>query len=364
MFRSQLAALGLSCLTGMAMALPTAPAEAAGSTTVTSPSCGVVAASNGTGGPVLLEVEFGDSTIMEAAERGSWDGLPGGGYVWRTSNPDTGADLAHGTVTVKPCTGGDVRPVEGDENRDGRADVLGVRRDDAKLYYYEMGSAGLRSGVEVGHGWGTTNWMQRVEEIDGAGSGRRLVTRRDDGTVWMYTLGSKGAVSRGRQVGSGFQSYQNLSVMQLNNGHAPGWHVLTASRDGILYGWLLDSSGVVQKMPLVDGYGGTSQTLALRDFDTDGWADLMAVGADGSLEGELLRWNGEVTSRVVGSGWTIMSSIYSPGDLTADGLPDIVARRKDDGHLYRYANTASGSTRVWSRPVRIGANWNVVRLFA
>lgn len=141
--RTQLAALGLAGLSGLALALPTAPAQAAGSTTVTTPSCGVVAAANGTGGPVLLEVEFGGTTIMEAAERGSWDGLPGGSYVWRTSNPDTGAYLSRGKVTVKPCTSGDVRPVEGDENGDERADVLGVRRDDAKLYYYDLTADGL-----------------------------------------------------------------------------------------------------------------------------------------------------------------------------------------------------------------------------
>ncbi|MCB5168843.1 VCBS repeat-containing protein [Streptomyces bambusae] len=55
--------------------------------------------------------------------------------------------------------------------------------------------------------------------------------------------------------------------------------------------------------------------------------------------------------KVLGKGWNAYDVITSPGDLNADGRPDLVARDAVDGTLYRYDTTRAG---ILAPRVRIG----------
>jgi hypothetical protein len=54
------------------------------------------------------------------------------------------------------------------------------------------------------------------------------------------------------------------------------------------------------------------------------------------------------------SGWTQFDVMTSPGDVTKDGLPDLIARNPSTGKVYLYKGTATGKL---SAPVKLYDNW-------
>jgi hypothetical protein len=87
----------------------------------------------------------------------------------------------------------------------------------------------------------------------------------------------------------------------------------------------------------------TAGLRRLSDFNRDGFPDLVARGATGTL------WlypgdgtGGLQTRRTLGTGWKNMTAIVTPGDVTEDGNADILARA-GNGDLWLYpGDGASG----------------------
>ncbi|WP_186777273.1 FG-GAP repeat domain-containing protein [Streptomyces salinarius] len=99
-----------------------------------------------------------------------------------------------------------------------------------------------------------------------------------------------------------------------------------------------------------------SDITGVGDLTGDGVADIIAVDAG---NGNLYRYSGpdyNGGSRVqIGTKWDTMTNIVGAGDLTGDGVPDIVAVEKSTGDLYRY----SGPDYAGGSRVKIGVKWNV-----
>ncbi|KAB7846891.1 FG-GAP repeat domain-containing protein [Streptomyces mobaraensis] len=103
---------------------------------------------------------------------------------------------------------------------------------------------------------------------------------------------------------------------------------------------------------------GMTNVTAVGDLTGDGITDVIAVE---TATGDLYRYSGPDytgnTARVkIGHGWNSISSIVGVGDLTGDKVADIIAVDKDSGDLYRYSGPHyNGSTRT-----KIGTNWNTM----
>jgi len=61
------------------------------------------------------------------------------------------------------------------------------------------------------------------------------------------------------------------------------------------------------------------------------------------------------TTRRIGAGWNVFTSVFSPGDFDGDGKSDVLARTSG-GLLYLYPGNGSGG---WLRPRLIGRGWNM-----
>lgn len=98
--------------------------------------------------------------------------------------------------------------------------------------------------------------------------------------------------------------------------------------------------------------------LPVGDFDGDGLSDLLARRASsGALE--LYSGNGQggfKRSVQVGTGWGGLTAVFSPGDFTGDGHPDVLARTPD-GQLYLYPGNGAGG---WKPRSLVGHGWNVL----
>ncbi|GAA0617337.1 VCBS repeat-containing protein [Streptomyces crystallinus] len=285
-----------------------------------------------------------------------------------------------------------------DVNGDGIADVL-ARTPGGDLYFYAgsgSASAPLKSRVRLGGGWNTYNQLFSIDDANGDGYAD-LFARATDGTVYLYYANGRGNFNTRERWGTGWNvvsSYASASAnptvgkseilgrdsqgtlyyyYALNNGQLSsrskasdtgGW----AGAD-IRYASSLDANGQPELLEIAQnwlynegtavsgGWGGYNLVLGPGDLNSDGEGDLLARDGLGTLW--LQRGNGAGTgfaSRLkVGGGWGAYDKVVGAGDLTGDGLADIVART-GDGKLYLYPGTGISTSPFKSR-VYVGPGW-------
>lgn len=178
-------------------------------------------------------------------------------------------------------------------NSDGRGDALG-RTSAGDLVLYPVIGSTIGSPVRVGTGWGGFAQVLSPGDWDGDRFSDVLALART-GDVWLYRGDGRGRFKAGKVlVGSGFAT--------------------------------------------------TTLLVAPGDWTGDGKPDLLARKANGELW--LLTGTGTGgfagTARRIGTGWQTYTDLVTPGDLTGDGRPDLVGRTKT-GLLYLYVGTGTGT---------------------
>ena len=134
--------------------------------------------------------------------------------------------------------------------------------------------------------------------------------------------------------------------------------LLTVAPDGTLWNHRASATGgIAGRVAVGRGWGGRDALTMTGDWNGDGVHDLLSRDY---RTGNLLLNPGNGrgglgAARVVGRGWLAMNAVFSPGDWSGDGVPDVLARRRSDGGLFLYAGTGSGGVRAG---VRIGNGWN------
>ncbi|MFE5945249.1 FG-GAP repeat domain-containing protein [Streptomyces sp. NPDC056480] len=288
----------------------------------------------------------------------------------------------------------------GDSDGDGRGDFL-ARTPAGALYYY--GSTGnpktVKAAQQVGRGWDTYNQIIGIDDDNGNGVGD-VIARGSDGTLWIYYGTGGGHFTARKQASSGGGWAGVPQFGGAGNIPAHGKEGLLArDKAGTLFWYNPTGTGKLAARAQISdpggwagstifevnslGRDGISDTLEiyqghLYKGDTDfggGWSGIDQIAGPGDLNGDgtgdfvardrsgvlwLYRTNYDGTAlhaRVkIGSGWGAYDRILGSGDLSGDGLNDLVARAKD-GTLYLYQGTGQGSYAFKPR-VRIGGGWN------
>ncbi|MFE4455491.1 FG-GAP-like repeat-containing protein [Streptomyces sp. NPDC056796] len=128
--------------------------------------------------------------------------------------------------------------------------------------------------------------------------------------------------------------------------------------DGSLLVYQGNASGTVSAKADGGTWPTTSTLVPFGDLDGDGANDTLVTDKDGFL----YRYSPERGKAVtpdtphtkIGSGWTAFDGLTYSGDLTGDGIPDLVARQTATGDLYLYEGTLTGG---FTRTGRIGTSW-------
>ena len=99
-----------------------------------------------------------------------------------------------------------------------------------------------------------------------------------------------------------------------------------------------------------------------RDFSGDGIPDVLAITSAGALmmyRGAVHPFNNEFLplsgsrATVIGSGWSGFDQVFSPGDFSGDGNPDLLARDRSGG-LWLYRGNGLGG---WLGSKKVGVGW-------
>lgn len=128
---------------------------------------------------------------------------------------------------------------------------------------------------------------------------------------------------------------------------------LSATQGVVLH----DSPADVTGRSLAGSWASVADVVTPGDFTGDAVADLVTRTAGGDLY--LLRGTGNATFGAptrIGSGWGIFDAVVSPGDFTGDGRPDVLARRRSDGTLWLYRGTSTG---LAATETRVATGWQV-----
>jgi hypothetical protein len=133
------------------------------------------------------------------------------------------------------------------------------------------------------------------------------------------------------------------------------------ARDGAGNLWLYPGTGTGGWQARIQvGWGWNSMTALLGpgDLNRDGAVDVLARDGAGNLWLYPGTGTGGWQPRVqVGTGgWNVMTALLGPGDLTGDGVPDLLAR-DSRGNLLLYPGAGTGGFLPRSQ---VGWGWNVM----
>ncbi|PKV86610.1 FlgD-like protein [Streptomyces sp. TLI_146] len=191
---------------------------------------------------------------------------------------------------------------------------------------------------------------------------------------WDGTTDTGEAVTGGRYTWTlHADNGDGTGMRKVTSGAITAYGYATTYRDfdGDGFGELLGiTPDGVADLRLGDGRGGVDGKLSgaswrsataaapFGDFNGDRCNDVVVRVASGELRvytpgcGQPLTSSAPYTR--IGGGWNIYDTLTSPGDLTGDGRADLLAREASTGDLYLYADNGA---RNFKARVKIGRGW-------
>ncbi|WP_262386771.1 FG-GAP-like repeat-containing protein [Streptomyces sp. TRM49041] len=110
------------------------------------------------------------------------------------------------------------------------------------------------------------------------------------------------------------------------------------------------------------GWGTSNMVVPFGDLNGDGCNDVLLRTGVGHMRAYTPACGSAMTAETPytyrGRGWEQYDVLTSPGDMTGDGLPDLVARQTSTGDMYLYENNGAG----WLKArVLFAGNWKLYR---
>ena len=254
---------------------------------------------------------------------------------------------------------GFIAPSQASTIRAGYPVSLLARHTDNTLYSYGGGTLGyLAPGRQVGHGWGGFDYGIQIKSL----SGDRyddVIVRSPDGILRIYhSNGSR--LSGGYRIGSGWQTM--TAIVPTDDWDGDGRpDLLARTSDGRMMLYPTKGPGRWGTARQIGhGWNGVHMISSPGDITGDGIDDVVAVHKS---TGRLLLYPGNgrggfSSSRVIGHGWNNFVNLTSFGDMDGDGIPDMIGQRAD-GRLFLYSGRGNG---WWKPAVQIGHGWQNMTL--
>ncbi|MFG1805675.1 FG-GAP repeat domain-containing protein [Streptomyces sp. NPDC049040] len=186
-------------------------------------------------------------------------------------------------------------------------------------------------------------------DIDGDGVSDQLY-RQDDGTLYNSTSTE--------EVELRPASERFVDLLTPGNLNATGEPEILATTSTGQLEMFTDDNFPVTPSWSGKGWNIYNKLVAVDDISGDGRADIVARDYNGGLYLYKGTGNGAApfAARVsIGSGWGIYDQLTSPGDVSGDGISDLVARDAS-GVLWLYKGTGK-ATAPYAARTKVGSGW-------
>ena len=221
----------------------------------------------------------------------------------------------------------------GDFDGDGKADLMAVRVDGVLKLYRGDGAGGFLdyAGTTIGTGWAVFKTVLAAGDFSGDLK-PDLLAVSTDGLLYLYRgNGSGGWLAPRTLIGSGWSTMRFVFSPGdfSGDGFSDVFAVLPDGRVRVYDG--NGKGGWKGTLAFVaSGFATASRMFSPGDFDGDGFADMVALGPDGTVK--LYSGNGangwlDAAGTTIGEGWTGITGFTGRGDITGDGGTDLFVLR-------------------------------------
>ncbi|MET9414584.1 VCBS repeat-containing protein [Streptomyces klenkii] len=247
----------------------------------------------------------------------------------------------------------------GDINDNGVPDLLARRKSDGHaLVYWGKGDGGYTNPTDLGAGWDQYDAITGVGDINKNGVSDLLVRRKSDGHALVYWGKGDGGYTNPTDLGAGWDQYDAITgVGDINSNGVPDLMVRRKSDGHALIYWGKGDGGYTNPTDLGAGWDQYDTITGVGDINSNGVPDLMVRRkSDGHA---LIYWGkgdgGYTNPTDLGAGWDQYDTITGVGDINSNGVPDLMVRRKSDGHALVYWGKGDGG---YTNPTDLGAGWD------
>ncbi|WUR81194.1 trypsin-like serine protease [Streptomyces phaeochromogenes] len=332
-----------------------------------------------------MQAVLGDDEFIEGSMICA--GTPATGADEGTNSPcngDSGGPLVVGNKIVgivswgvAGCTGKGAYPVftkvssyawaaqprvdDTDLTYDGRADLL-ARTPSGGLFQQESKGTSLAQRAYQGNGWQTATWVLQAD-LDRDFYQDLIVRDKTDGKLYRSYMDHAAGDWTWMQISSVWGGYKSYAIPGDMTGDARP-DLLAVDADGSVYLYPGRGNGEFYgKVKVVSGSWKNVKIFGHGDLSGDGKPDLLVRSTDGTLwlyrgtGKEKTPWSARIKAR---TGWNFTSYV-SNGDVTGDGVADIMAR-DSGGTLWLYRGTNKASSDLFATRTSLGTGFNQYNL--
>ncbi|WP_328692688.1 trypsin-like serine protease [Streptomyces phaeochromogenes] len=332
-----------------------------------------------------MQAVLGDDEFIEGSM--ACAGTPATGADEGTNSPcngDSGGPLVVGNKIVgivswgvAGCTGKGAYPVftkvssyawaaqprvdDTDLTYDGRADLL-ARTPSGGLFQQDSKGTSLAQRAYQGNGWQTATWVLQAD-LDRDFYQDLIVRDKTDGKLYRSYMDHAVGDWTWMQISSVWGGYKSYAIPGDMTGDARP-DLLAVDADGSVYLYPGRGNGEFYgKVKVVSGSWKNVKIFGHGDLSGDGKPDLLVRSTDGTLwlyrgtGKEKTPWSARIKAR---TGWNFTSYV-SNGDVTGDGVADIMAR-DSAGTLWLYRGTNKPSTDLFATRTSLGTGFNQYNL--
>ncbi|MEU6275804.1 trypsin-like serine protease [Streptomyces populi] len=204
----------------------------------------------------------------------------------------------------------------------------------------------------------------RVEDTNLSGDHKADLWVRSSSTKTGYEKDSNGTSFGARQSWGNWDGvnvvlqtdlnrdgYQDFVVRESATGDVHWMHWLPSVED-----WADDK--------IFTNWKTRTRIIAPGDLTGDGLPDILSVDSSGAMWEYPGNGKGSFPTRVqVGTGWNQYNSVRGHGDFTGDGKADLLARQSSTGDLYLYKGTGKTGSGAFSSRIKVRSAWTGYNAF-
>ncbi|MCX4906739.1 trypsin-like serine protease [Streptomyces sp. NBC_00878] len=248
-----------------------------------------------------------------------------------------------------------------DVSYDGRADLL-ARTPSGGLFQQNSNGTSLAQRAYQGNGWQTATWVLQAD-LDRDFYQDLIVRDKVDGKLYRSYMDHALGDWAWMQISSVWGGYKSYAIPGDMTGDARP-DLLAVDADGSVYLYPGRGNGqFYAKVKVISGAWKNVKIFGHGDLSGDGKPDLLVRSTDGILwlyrgtGKEKTPWSARIKAR---TGWNFTSYVSS-GDVTGDGVADIMAR-DSGGTLWLYRGTNKASTDLFASRISLGTGFNQYNL--